>query len=167
MKWRDRARIGVMGPSACPGETLALARRVGQLIAQAGGIVVCGGGRGVMEAAARGAQEAGGLTIGILPGDDASEANPYVDLPVVTGLGNARNAINVLTSQAIIAIGGASGTLSEIALALKCGRPVVGLKTWTLTPPENQEPPSIHYASTPEEAVAVALKLAHFSHQVS
>ena len=99
------------------------------------------------------------MTVGILPGAKASEANPHIDLPIVTDLGNARNVINVLTSQVVIAVGGASGTLSEIALALKCGTPVVGLETWGLTPPEGQGPPAIHVAQTPEEAVELALRL--------
>jgi len=112
-----------------------------------------------MEAAASGAKDAGGVTVGILPRADAEDANPYVDLPIVTDLGNARNVINVLTSQAIIAIQGGSGTLSEIALALKCGTPVVGLESWTLTPPEGGAPPEIEIVRTPEEAVAAALRL--------
>jgi uncharacterized protein (TIGR00725 family) len=111
-----------------------------------------------MEASARGAREAGGITIGILPGSSASEANPYIDIPIVTDLGNARNAINVLTSQVIIAIHGSYGTLSEIALALKCHIPVVGLGTWDLTHPAGEELP-ITYALTAEEAVTAALSL--------
>jgi len=155
-----RPRIGVMGASLCPPHLSELAYDVGRGIARRGGILICGGGSGVMEAAARGAREAGGFTVGILPGAAASEANAYIDLPIVTDLGNARNVINVLTSQAIIAIGGASGTLSEIALALKCGTPVVGLHTWGLTPPAGERPPEIHTAQTPEEAVELAFRLA-------
>jgi uncharacterized protein (TIGR00725 family) len=151
-----RPRIGVMGPSRCSAETMNLAREVGRRIAQAGGILVCGGGRGVMEAASAGAKEEGGVTIGILPGSDPGEANPYIDIPVVTGMGNGRNVINVLTSQAVIAIHGAFGTLSEIALALKCGRPVVGLETWEVTEPDAASPPGIIRVRTPEEAVTAA-----------
>jgi uncharacterized protein (TIGR00725 family) len=148
-----------MGPSVCPPRLWDLAQRVGEGIARRGGILICGGGPGVMEAAAKGAREAGAMTVGILPGAKASEANPYIDLPIVTDLGNARNVINVLTSEVIIAVGGAAGTLSEIALALKCGTPVVGLETWGLIPPEGQAPPAIHVAQTPEEAVDLAFRL--------
>ncbi|MBZ5498722.1 MAG: TIGR00725 family protein [Acidobacteriia bacterium] len=151
-----RPRIGVMGPSECSLRARELAREVGVLIARRGGILVCGGGRGVMEAAAAGAKEAGGITLGILPGSSASEANPYIDIPIVTGLGNARNVINVLTSHAIIVVHGAYGTLSEIALALKCGTPVVALETWTVIPPAGEAPPVIIQAPTPEEAVSAA-----------
>jgi uncharacterized protein (TIGR00725 family) len=135
-----------------------LAREVGFLIGKRGAILICGGKSGVMEASARGAREAGGITIGILPGASAEEANPYIDIPIVTDLGNARNAINVLTSQVIIAIHGSYGTLSEIALALKCHTPVVGLGTWDLTPPSGGELPII-YARSAEEAVAAALNM--------
>lgn len=163
MELQKRVRIGVMGSSLCPPHLSELAYDVGRGIARRGGILICGGGSGVMEAAARGAKEAGGFTVGILPGAAASEANAYIDLPIVTDLGNARNVINVLTSQAIIAIGGAAGTLSEIALALKCGTPLVGLHTWGLTPPVGESPPEIHTVQTPEEAVELALRLAEDS----
>jgi uncharacterized protein (TIGR00725 family) len=151
-------RIGVMGPSQCSAQGSQLAREVGLRIARAGGILICGGGGGVMEAAAAGAKEAGGITIGILPGSSTSGANPYIDIPIVTGMGNGRNVINVLTSQAIIAIQGAYGTLSEIALALKCGTPVVALETWQVIPPEGGAAPEIIPARTPEEAVSSALR---------
>jgi hypothetical protein len=111
-----------------------------------------------MEASAKGAQEGGGIAVGILPGESVAEANPYIDIPILTGMGNARNNINVLSSQAIIAIDGSYGTLSEIALALKCGTPVVGLGTWNLTPPGGGAIP-ITQAQTPEEAVNAALAL--------
>jgi uncharacterized protein (TIGR00725 family) len=153
---RPAPRIGVMGPSFCSPETYSLAREVGFQIGRHGAILVCGGRSGVMEASARGAKEANGTTIGILPGESAAEANPYIDIPIVTGLGNARNAINVLTSQAIIAVDGSYGTLSEIALALKCNVPVVGLKTWRLIPPGGK-PPQIILADTAEEAVSAAI----------
>lgn len=156
MDLRNRPRIGVMGPSQCSSHALELARSVGRLIARQDGILICGGGKGVMEAAASGAKEAGGITVGILPGSRASDANEHIDIPIVTGLGDARNAINVLTSQAIIAIHGAYGTLSEIALALKAGTPVVALETWTVLPPGDTRPPGIITARTPEEAVSAA-----------
>jgi len=154
-----RPRIGVMGPAACSPRAAELARQVGFLIARRGGILICGGGRGVMEAAAAGAREGGGITVGILPSSFASEANPYIDIPIVTGMGNARNVINVLTSQAVIVVHGAYGTLSEIALAMKCGTPVVALETWTLIPPEGEPPPAILSVRTPEEAVSAAFAL--------
>ena len=159
MELRSRPRIGVMGPASCSSEVYELAHKVGYLIGQQQAILISGGRSGVMEASAKGAKEAGGITIGILPGNDAAEANRYIDIPIVTDLGNARNIINILTSQAIIAIHGAYGTLSEIALAMKCGVPVVGLQTWSLTSPEGETPP-ITLADNPEEAVEAALKLA-------
>jgi len=112
-----------------------------------------------MEAAAKGAKDAGGVTVGILPGNSAEQANGYIDIPVITDLRNARNVINVLTSQVIIVVHGAYGTLSEIALALKCGTPVVGLETWTLLPPPGESVPCIPNAADPEEAVAIAFDL--------
>jgi len=157
MELRFRPRIGVMGPAACSPEVYELARKVGFLIGREEAILISGGLSGVMEASAKGAREAGGITIGILPGNDAAEANHYIDIPIVTDLGNARNVINVLTSQAIIAIHGAHGTLSEIALAMKCGVPVVGLQTWSLISPGGETPPIIP-ANSPEEAVEAALK---------
>ena len=130
------------GPCAMPARCVYPGPEVGYLIGKSGAILICGGQGGVMEASAKGARDAGGITIGILPGANASEANPYIDIPIVTDLGNARNAINVLTSQAIIAIHGSYGTLSEIALALKCHTPVVGLDTWDLVPPGGEALPS-------------------------
>jgi uncharacterized protein (TIGR00725 family) len=109
-----------------------------------------------MEAACRGARQAGGLTVGVLPGFSAAEANPYVTIPIVTGLGEARNVIIVRTAQAVVAVGGEFGTLSEIAFALKLGRPVVGLETWELAK-GGQPDQAIVRASTPEEAVRLAL----------
>lgn len=119
-----------MGGGRCDEEIAGIAESVGRAIAENQAVLICGGGGGVMEAAARGASQAGGIVVGILPSDDESSANPWVDLPIVTGMGNARNAINVLTSHSMIAIAGGAGTLSEIALAIKVGTPVVGLRTW-------------------------------------
>jgi uncharacterized protein (TIGR00725 family) len=158
MELRSRIRIGVVGAAFCTPDVYALAREVGALIGRNGAILICGGRGGVMEASARGAKEAGGITIGILPGDSAAEANPFIDIPIVTDLGNARNSINVLTSQVIIAIHGSYGTLSEIALALKCRIPVVGLGTWDLIPPGG-EPLPIRWVQNAEEAVTAALNL--------
>src|SRR5437867_1865567 len=114
-----RIRIGVMGAGECSPEIFCQAEQVGKLIAQHGAILICGGRGGVMEAAAKGAKATGGVTVGILPESDDSGANPYIDIPIVTGMGNGRNVINILSSQVIIAISGGYGTLSEIALALK------------------------------------------------
>jgi uncharacterized protein (TIGR00725 family) len=123
----------VIGPGdGVSAEELEAAEEVGRLVAAGGAILVCGGLGGVMEAACRGARSAGGLTLGILPGRDRREANRYVEVAVATGLGEARNALVVRSADAVVAVGGAYGTLSEIALALKGGTPVVGLGTWEL-----------------------------------
>src|SRR5262249_17253928 len=131
----------------------------GREIGRRGATLVCGGLGGVMEAACRGAREEGGHTIGILPREDAAAANPYVEFPVVTGMGTARNLAVVLTSQAVIAIDGSYGTLSEIALALIHGRPVVGLATWSLRLDELDDTRVVRAAS-PGEAVRLACELA-------
>jgi uncharacterized protein (TIGR00725 family) len=154
-----KPRIGVMGPGSCSSDIYALAQEVGYLLAMKGAILICGGHGGVMEASARGAKAGGGITIGILPGASATEANPFIDIPIVTDLGNARNTVNVLTSQSIIAIDGSYGTLSEIALALKCGTPVVGLRTWDAANSKGERLP-ITLVSTAEEAVRAALSMA-------
>jgi uncharacterized protein (TIGR00725 family) len=154
-----------VGPADCSAETCSLAREVGFLIGQAAALLVCGGRGGVMEASAKGAKEAGGITIGILPGDRDADANPYIDIPIVTAMGNARNVINVLTSHAIIAIEGSYGTLSEIALAMKCRVPVIGLKTWGISVPGGNPLP-IYLAQSPEEAVREALKAAKRSEKL-
>jgi len=120
--------IGVMGGAGAGPGACDLARRLGRLVAEAGYVLLCGGRpSGVMEAAALGAREAGGLTLGILPGDDPDEAGESIRLAVATGMGHARNAINVLTSDVVVACSGGAGTLSEVALALKSGTPVVAL----------------------------------------
>jgi uncharacterized protein (TIGR00725 family) len=127
-----RVVIGVMGPAACDQPTAALARAVGRGIAERGAVLLTGGRSGVMEQASRGAKEAGGTTLGILPGATAAESAPntFVDVALFTGLGEARNWVNVCASDAIIAIGGGFGTLSEIALALKAKKPLVLLGSW-------------------------------------
>ncbi len=127
-------RIGVVGAAACPPELYQVAYEVGCLIAQRGAVLVCGGLGGVMEGASKGAFENGGLTVGILPGGDPSSANPYVKIPIPTGLGHARNILVVQTSQLVIAVDGKMGTLSEIAIALKLGIPVIGYNTWDIDP---------------------------------
>jgi len=140
-------------------EESAAAEAVGRALAEENAILVCGGRGGVMEAACRGAKSVGGLTVGILPGTHRGEANPYVDIPIVTGLGETRNALIARTAQAVIAIGGSYGTLSEIAFALAFGVPVVGLGTWEVRR-EGHPPAPIVYTATPEEAVECALALA-------
>ncbi|MEW5978038.1 MAG: TIGR00725 family protein [Acidobacteriota bacterium] len=155
-------RIGVMGAGECSQEIYALAEETGRLIARHHAVLICGGRGGVMEAAAKGAKSEGGLTIGILPEADTSRMNPYIEVPIVTGMGNARNVINVLSSQAVIAISGGFGTLSEVAIALKCGVPVVGLRTWQLASELEPAvgPDLLQLVQTPEEAVTQAIRLA-------
>jgi hypothetical protein len=150
--------IAVCGAGTCDTATAAVAEEVGRRIAEAGAALVCGGLGGVMEAACRGALAAGGLTIGILPGDDPAAANAAVQVAVASGMGQARNVIIVQTAAVIIAVGGAYGTLSEIALARKCGRPVIGLQTWDLGQ-DAQGHPHIIPAQTPAEAVALAQRM--------
>ena len=149
--------VAVVGGSTCSDEEAMWGHAVGRGLAAAGAIIVCGGGKGVMEAACRGAAEAGGLTVGFLPGAGLNEANPFLTLAVPTGLGEARNVLVARTGQALIAIGGGYGTLSEIALGLRLGRAVIGLGTWEATAPEGRRA-EITTANTPEEAVALAMK---------
>ncbi len=124
--------VAVVGAGQCDEGLYALAREVGRRLAARGAILVCGGLGGVMEAACRGAKEAGGATLGLLPSLDRRDANPYLDVALPTGLGEARNALVVRAADALVAVGGEFGTLSEIALALKAGKRVVGLGTWEL-----------------------------------
>lgn len=151
----------VIGPSATPAavapDVEQAAFAVGALLATAGAVVVCGGGGGAMAAACRGAKSAGGTTLGILPGLSRAEANPYVDIAVATGLGELRNGVIVRAVDAVIAVGGGVGTLSEIGLALKAGKPVVGLGTWEVSAPPGQAEAALLRAATPAEAVAMAL----------
>jgi uncharacterized protein (TIGR00725 family) len=151
--------VAVVGGGTCSAEDARLAEAVGRGLASRGAVVVCGGLGGIMEAACRGAKSAGGLTVGILPGDDRQSANPHVDVPVVTGMGHARNAIVVKTAQAVIAMDGSYGTLSEIALALQNGIAVIGLGTWALSL-HGQADKSIIQARDAEEAVEKAIAAA-------
>ena len=151
--------IGVIGEGVCSARVAREAERVGAAVARAGAVLVCGGLRGVMEAASRGAAEAGGVVVGLLPGFTRDDANRWVTIPIVTGMDQARNVILVRACDAVVAVGGMYGTLSEIALALKFGTPVVGLRTWTLRPPVRRHVP-LMTASTPEDAVARALRAA-------
>jgi uncharacterized protein (TIGR00725 family) len=145
--------VGASEPSA---ELFAAAEEVGHRLAAAGATVVCGGLGGVMEAACRGAKEAGGLTVGILPGADPRAANPFVDVVVPTGLGEARNALVARTGRAMIAVGGGYGTLAEVAIALRAGTAVVGLETWELAR-AGRAVQAILPARSADEAVAIAL----------
>jgi uncharacterized protein (TIGR00725 family) len=152
----SRPIIAVVGGGTCSPQEAAVAEAVGRLLAEVGAALICGGLGGVMAAACRGARSAGGLTIGVLPGFSAGDANPYVDIPIVTGLGEARNLVIVRTAAAVIAVGGEFGTLSEIAFALKLGRPVIGLGTWELAR-EGRPSQAIVRVETAEEAVRLAL----------
>lgn len=151
--------VAVVGASAGTPSELALGETVGRLLAERGAVLVCGGMGGVMEAAAGGAINAGGTTVGILPTESRLDANPYLTIAVATGMGEARNAIVVRTADVVIAVHGEYGTLSEIALALKMGKPVIGLGTWELVR-EGTAIDAIVRAKSAEEAVATALQLA-------
>jgi len=148
--------VAIIGGGQCSREEARLAEEVGRELAKQGAILVCGGLGGVMEAACRGASSEGGLTIGILPGDSRRPANRYVQIPIVTGMGYARNLAVVKSAQAVIAIGGNYGTLSEISHALQSGIPVIGLNTWSLSR-NNRQDNSIILAQNPADAVSKAL----------
>ena len=152
--------IAVIGAGNPTPEIASLAEEVGRELARRGVTVVCGGLGGVMEAVCRGAKSAGGTTIGILPGSDPGDANRWVDIPICTGLGYARNVIVVRSGRAVIAVGGAYGTLSEIGHALGDGIPVVGLSTWTISRNEQLDE-SIIPADSAAAAVETALRAAH------
>jgi hypothetical protein len=145
-------RIGVIGGARADIASLETAGRVGRLIAGAGAVLVCGGLGGVMEAAARGAKAAGGLTVGILPGSSPSDANPFIDIPIATGLGFTRNSLVAMNADALIAIDGEYGTLSEIAYGIILGKKVIGLGTWDIR--------GVLPAKSAEEAVSLALRSA-------
>ena len=147
---RKKIRIGVIGGSSPDKESRQTAFRVGQLIAEKGAILVCGGLSGVMEAASRGAKEAGGFTMGILPGSSLDDANIYVDIPVATGLGYGRNSLVAMNSDVIIAIDGQYGTLSEIAYGCIYRKKVIGMGTWDVE--------GVIPVDSPEQAVDEALK---------
>ena len=142
--------VAVVGGHSCSEEIYRLACELGRLIAEEGWILVCGGKEGVMEAACKGAKQALGTTVGILPSCDFQEANPYVDIKIPTGLGYARNSLVVRAAEAVIAVSGKEGTLSEIAFALSEKKPVVGLKTWDI--------PGVEKVNTPQEAISLVKK---------
>jgi len=146
------------GPDAH--RVLEWAEEVGQMLARGGATIVTGGLGGVMRAASRGAASAGGVIIGILPGSDASEANEFVSLAIPTGLGVVRNLVVVTASDAVVAVGGRHGTLSEIGLALRMGRHVVALSSWRVESEHRIGGPRVHRARDPREAAEMALRLA-------
>jgi hypothetical protein len=149
--------IGVIGGGNVSKEIGELAKDVGRRIAESGAVLLCGGRGGVMEMACKGAKEAGGLTVGILPTADPDDANPYVDVRIPTGMGFARNAIIAVASDALIAIDGRYGTLSEIAHALNLGKRVIGLRTWNLEQIDRENRNFIP-AKDAEEAVRLAVR---------
>ena len=159
MKANHTLRIGVLGPHDCSKEERKIGFAVGAELARQGAILLCGGLGGMMEAAAEGAKSERGVTVGILPGETASVANEFIDIALPTGLGAIRNAVLVRCCDAVIAIRGGYGTLSEIAFALRLKVPVVGLQTWSVVR-HGKPDPGIHVARTPEDAVKRALKLA-------
>lgn len=148
--------IAVVGGSECTEEEKILARETGREIARRGGVVICGGGSGIMEAVSDGARCEGGYVIGILPGSDHRLGNRHLSFALATGLGEARNAIIARTADVMIAIGGEYGTLSEIALALKMGKPVIGIKSWFLQAPHRISDRGITEAGSAYEAVKLA-----------
>ncbi|MDY6857310.1 MAG: TIGR00725 family protein [Thermodesulfobacteriota bacterium] len=149
-------QIGVIGAGQCSSSVEKTAEEVGREIAKHKAVLICGGLGGVMEAAARGAQLEGGLTIGILPGTSKESANPYIDVSIITDIGHARNVLVVRSSDAIIALGGSYGTLSEIAIGIKLKIPIIGLNTWEISK-------EIIQAKTAKEAVSIATSfLSHF-----
>jgi len=143
--------VAVVGPGEASPDELHAAEEVGAGLAAAGAVVVTGGLGGVMEAACRGARSRRGRTLGILPGDDRDAANGWVEIAVATGIGELRNGLVVRAADAVVAIGGGHGTLSEVALALKLGRPVVGLGTWQVH--------GVDHVSTPEDALSLIASL--------
>jgi uncharacterized protein (TIGR00725 family) len=144
--------VSVVGSGTASGDLYEKAREIGRLVAERGGTVVCGGRSGVMEAAARGATEAGGNSIGILPDEDRRRANEFLSFSIATGTGHARNLAVVCSGDVVIAVGGEYGTLSEIGLARKVGRPVVALESWDLGE-------HVSVVASPEEAVEAAFGL--------
>lgn len=149
--------VGVIGSTKADPDILRLAEDVGSEIAKRGAAVVCGGLGGVMEAVCRGARREGGLTIGIIPSDEKNDANPYVQIPIVTGMGMGRNVMLVKTADVIIAVGGEFGTLSEIAHALNIGKKVIGVRTWELEKARDRPIPNLIVASGPKQAVDIAM----------
>jgi uncharacterized protein (TIGR00725 family) len=159
MSQDKRKIVAVIGSGQPTSKETNLAEKVGRELARHGAILVCGGLGGIMEAACKGASAEGGITIGILPGENRLSANPYVQIPIATGIGYARNAAVAKSAQAVIAIGGSYGTLTEIGYALQTGIPVISLNTWKISRNDKQDK-SIISAKSPSEAVEMALELA-------
>ena len=153
-----KTHIGILGPQSVTEEQKQLGREVGRCVAEAGAVLFCGGLGGMMQAAAEGAKSVGGMTVGILPGQDKTAANEFIDIAIPTDLGAYRNALLVRSCDAVIAVHGAYGTLSEIAFALRLGIPVVGLHTWSVSR-DDETDTGIYVAKTAEEAVDSALRL--------
>jgi len=153
MASKKRPVIAVIGAGRCSGAAMKQAEEVGREIARGGAILVCGGLGGVMEAASRGAKSEGGVTIGILPGSDKNNANDYIDFAIPTGIGEARNILIIRTADAIVALPGEFGTLSEMAFTMKIGKPLVSLSDWDISD-------KIIRADSPKEAVREAINLA-------
>jgi uncharacterized protein (TIGR00725 family) len=147
-----RRLVAVCGESDPQTSLAELAFELGRGIAERDAVLICGGLTGVMEHAARGARAAGGLTIGLLPGEDIDDANPYIDLAIATGLGHARNAILARSADGVVALGGGLGTLSEIALALRNKRPTIGIQTWRFDRDGRTEP-ELPIAANPKDAL--------------
>ncbi|MFZ5997284.1 MAG: TIGR00725 family protein [Nitrospirota bacterium] len=155
----QKTMIAVVGAGEAGAALSKIAEEVGMLIARGGALLVCGGLNGVMEAAARGAKAGGGITVGILPRLDKADANPYIDIPIATGFGEGRNVLIVRSADALIAVGGEYGTLSEIAFALKTGKPVIGIGSWDIK--------GVIKAEHPEDAVNKAFAaIAHRSKDI-
>ncbi len=150
--------IAVVGGAECSARTYQIAKETGEKIAERGAILLCGGGSGVMEAASKGTVDNNGVAIGILPGNSKYEGNNYLTLSIATGLGEARNAVIARSADGVIAISGEYGTLSEIALAIKMGKPVVGIETWELKGP-SEKIEKLYYAENALEAVEKLWKL--------
>ena len=157
---RNAPYVAVVGGGEPDADTAAAAEEVGRELGRRGAVLVCGGLGGVMEAACRGAKASGGVTVGILPTDDRAHANPHVDIAIATGLGEARNTLVVRAADVLIALAGEFGTLSEIAFALRTGKPVVGIGTWELAK-QGRSVAAVVPAATPAEAVETALALAN------
>jgi uncharacterized protein (TIGR00725 family) len=143
--------VAVIGAGQCDQRIYKMAEALGKELARNGFTIICGGLGGVMEAVCKGAKDSGGLTIGVLPGEHITDANPYVDVPIATGMGIGRNIIIIRTAQAVVAIDGSFGTLSELAFALQLNKPIVGLETWDVSD-------NIVKTSTPGEVVNEILK---------
>lgn len=153
-------QVAVCGPAKCTAEEGEVARTVGGLLARVKVVVLCGGYGGVMDAAAAGAAEAGGLVVGVLSGGDRAGASRYLSVTIATGMGQARNAVLVRSADAVIAVGGSWGTLSEVALAMRLGIPVVGVGGWRVVDAAGREVTGVLLVDSPEEAVAAAVRAA-------